>query len=149
MAIFKKLNIGDTVASSGTRVFKKLTMGDPVWNGTDLAGTKWNIPAGWAADAGYGQFDVDGFWRIDGAGQYGFSRLCIGFENTSGGTYETNFTAAPNSIVILTFVTSKLDPEKTNTFRFRGGADSTNQRLINWLLEYGEFVSYTPIAASQ
>ena len=49
MAIFKKLNIGDVVATSGTRAFRKLTTAEvtpedptlPIWNGTDLTGTVW------------------------------------------------------------------------------------------------------------
>lgn len=47
--VFTKLNIGDIVATSGTRVFKKLTTAEvtpeeptlPIWNGTDLTGTTW------------------------------------------------------------------------------------------------------------
>lgn len=45
MAIFKKLNIGDTVASSGTRCFKKLTTDEPLQAG--LYDANDNLVASW------------------------------------------------------------------------------------------------------
>lgn len=144
MAIFKKLNIGATVATSGARVFKKLTTEDPlpIWDGTDLSYTTWEIPAGWTAEAGYGEFDIGGFLPVSSGGQFGFSSLCIGFENPSGGIYETNITAAPNSIIIFTMVTGTKTPDETFTLRIFGGTDTTNPRLISWLLKNAKLTSH-------
>ena len=142
MAIFKKLNIGDVVASSGTRSFKKLTTELPIWNGTDLTGTTWYIPAGWTAEAEYGLFESQGYMQIDGEGsQINFRRLRIGYtpNDTSG------YAPEPNSIVAVTFAYNfKLIPTKMYKFSFSGGTDVTNPRLIDWLLKNAELTSHQP-----
>ena len=142
MAIFKKLNIGDTVATSGTRVFKKLTTGLPIWNGTDLTGTTWEIPVGWTAEAEYGLFEIVGYMKIDGKGsQNQFRRLRIGY--TPSGT--SDYASEPNSIVAVTFGANfKLIPTKRYQFMFSGGEDVTNPRLIDWLLQNAELTSHQP-----
>lgn len=156
MAIFKKLSIGDTVASSGTRVFKKLTTEEvtpeepslPIWNGTDLAGTTWEIPAGWAAEAEYGQFDVSGYTnRPASITSTVVHRLFIG--------YAVNSLSGPPFALANSFCwlhgqypeTTPLyggisDTTIVRCFMFTGGTDATNPRLISWLLENGRLTSH-------
>lgn len=143
MAIFKKLLVGDTVATSGTRVFKKLITeepGLPIWNGTDLKGTSWTIPAGWTAEAGYGVFDVSIMSRIEGDWEVSYTGLYIGYatENPLG---ETPFATA-NNILMVTLGYRSVDPSKGLNFRFLNGTDTTNPRLISWLLENGRLTSH-------
>lgn len=149
--IFTKLNVGDTVASSGTRVFKKLTTEEPlpIWNGTDLKGTTWIIPAGFTAEAGYGVFYVGGTAEFeDYIFGTGFSRLYIGYdtENTVSDGYDF---PAPNTILVRALGYYKRDNTKVMAFRFESGQDLTNTSLIQWLLENGELTShqYIPVSA--
>ena len=155
MAIFKKLNIGDVVATSGTRVFKKLTTGEPlpIWNGTDLRGTTWRIPnSGWTAEAGYGEFDVIGKYNyiVD----YDFRMFRIGYAVQSA--HSTPFIAADNicwdkvfadGSVWCASIDNNLNDEgillvDTYEFTFTGGTDTTNPRLISWLLKNAELTSH-------
>lgn len=152
MRIFTKLNVGDTVASSGTRVFKKLTTEEPlpIWNGTDLTGTKWKIKSGWSAEAGYGEFDVGGIsWDIEGKVGAGYTRLCIGYSTDSPIPDSTLFPAT-NSIVFRSLFNGIMsDTTVGRSFSFTYGTDLTNKSLINWLLENGELTSHTyvPVTA--
>lgn len=145
MAIFKKLNIGDTVATSGTRVFKKLTTeetGLPIWNGTDLKGTTWIIPAGFTAEAGYGVFYVEGTAEFqDYAFSTGFTRLYIGYDTESTVSDGYDF-PAQNTILVRALGYHKRDNTDVQAFIFTGGADVTNPRLIDWLLQNGKLTSH-------
>lgn len=152
MAIFKKLTVGDTVATSGARVFKKLTTEEPtpskpVWNGTDLTGTEWHIPQGWTAEAGYGVFDVSGglTYLVGDSNNttHTMTSLYIGFELPMfGDPY-----ASSNTITCrLVGGGSPTILGEDNIFAlnltFTGGTDLTNTSLINWLLENGELISH-------
>lgn len=142
MAIFKKLSVGDTVATSGTRAFKKLTTeepGLPIWNGTDLKGTTWTIRSGWTAEAGYGNFDVTGSRLVTmgtGIASIGYNSLDIGYEAEIDGsrTAKSNKIAFGGATYSDTSVEIKIG--------IHGGTDATNPRLINWLLENGRLTSH-------
>ena len=160
MAIFKKLNIGDTVASSGARVFKKLITEEtslPIWNGTDLRGTTWTIPhSGWTAEAGYGEFDVVGkhkyIYELD---IYSFR---IGYDVYGVNASYTPFIAADsicwNSVLgngTIHYGSMDNNPDNDgsfviaiNQFTFTGGTDTTNPRLIDWLINNADLVSHQP-----
>ncbi len=145
MAIFKKLFVGDTVATSGTRVFKKLTTEEPlpIWNGTDLTGTTWKIPTGWTAEAGYGVFYVAGTAEFeDQIFTTGYSRLYIGYD-TENAVLDGNDYPAENTILVRALGYHIRDNTKVMAFTFESGADVTNTRLISWLLENGELTSHT------
>lgn len=161
MAIFKKLNIGEAVATSGTRCFKKLTTAEvtpddptlPIWNGTDLKGTTWKIPdSGWTAEAGYGEFDVIG--KLNYLVDYDFRMFRIGYAVQSA--HSTPFIAADNICWDTVFADgsvrcASIDNNRnddgillvdTYEFTFTGGTDVTNPRLIDWLLENGRLTSH-------
>lgn len=141
MAIFKKLFVGDSVATSGTRVLKKLSTSSPFWDGTNLKGTIWRIRAGWEAEAGYGEFDVGGGVLLENGWAGGFSRLYIGYatENPLGGPPF----ATANNILYVTLGYASFDPTKEKIFGFSNGTDINNTRLISWLLKHGELVSHS------
>lgn len=154
--IFKKLSIGDTVASSGTRVFKKLSTEEPslpIWNGVDLKGTAWVLRRGEdvSAEPGYGQFEVDivydGDFRKDAAAIY------VGYTYPSYASLEK----VTEWEDYITFVgTSGRDSDvwffdlKPSGFslevilKFNGGTDATNPRLINWMINNADLVSHQP-----
>ena len=154
MAIFKKLSVGATVATSGTRVFKKLTTEDPtpskpVWNGADLTGRECHIPRGWTAEAGYGVFYVAGTAEFeDQILATGYSRLDIGYD-TENAVFDGNDYPAENTILVRALGYHIRDNTKVMAFRFESGQDLTNTSLINWLLENGELTSHTyvPVTA--
>lgn len=159
MAIFKKLAVGDTVASSGTRVFKKLTMAEvtpeepslPIWNGTDLKGTTWLIKSGWTAEAGYGEFDVQGnsgdfSGLLEFINEYPYGRLFIGYGVDN---WDTPPYASANKVSWYEVWTNGTevyriirDSTKEKGFSFTGGTDATNPRLIDWMLENGTLTSH-------
>ena len=150
MAIFKKLNIGDAVATSGTRSFRKLTTEDPtlpVWDGVDLTGTTWTIKSGWSAEAGYGEFDVNGKQCVltGVAVRFNYYSLCVGYAvaNSVGTPYTSANSLCWNGGLETTVYGSITDTTKELEFSFTGGADTTNTDLINWLLENAELTSHT------
>ena len=153
MAIFKKLSVGDIVATSGTRVFRKLTTAEvtpedptlPIWNGTDLTGTTWYISPGFTANAGYGVFDVVGI--VTSVNEFGthnneFENFYIGYVAPSA---FTPFEEYENSIgfnQIGANASIHTSEEKYRWFTFNGGADTTNPRLIDWLLQNAKLTSH-------
>lgn len=148
--IFTKLNIGDTVATSGTRVFKKLYTDLPIWNGTDLTGTTWNIQAGWSAEAGYDVFDVSGmegsfnnFFGGITRNKYGTLRIGYYAESVGDTPYASANSLCWDSTDWETPLHARTnDTTKAHEFSFTGGTDVTNPRLIDWLLENGKLISH-------
>lgn len=147
MAIFKKLNIGDTVATSGTRCFRKLTKDLPIWNGTDLTGTEWYIPAGSTAEAGCGLFDVYGVIKhqplpSSSKVSRNYTQLLIGYSTRSP---YTSYEVAENAYTYLDesmgwYATP--DRNESRWLSFTSGTDVTNTRLIDWLLKNGTLTSH-------
>ena len=158
--IFKKLSIGDIVASSGTRVFKKLAVEEqlPIWNGTDLTGTTWvyrrptssNEPGG-TAEAGYGQFEVDAVY--DGDFKKDVAAIYIGYSYPSYASLSKVIEAENTLLFVgtsgrdadvwfyeLEYTGFGLDISVT----FKGGTDATNPRLIDWLINNADLVSHQP-----
>lgn len=110
----------------------------PVWNGTDLTGTTWHIPAGWTATAGYGKFsDLNYGFAINGEdyGSSGWSYLCIGYYGN-----EVDWYGKTNSIAYS--LPSEITDDSSITLTFTGGTDATNASLIAWLKENGELTSH-------
>lgn len=147
MAIFKKLSVGDTVATSGTRVFKKLLTEAPslpIWNGTDLKDTVWVIQSGWTAEAGYGEFDVScrtgGYAFNAGWGDPVYEQFCIGYYFSDAITsYATADRLCWRRMGMLTGFS---DTAAEKPISFIGGTDTTNPRLIDWLLENATLTSH-------
>ena len=97
---------------------------------TDLTNTTWEVPSGWSASAGYGQFSING--RTIGGTD--FTHFNIGYRFDTE-TYA--LTALANTIAILyngaiisNFVSAS---QATLTFTITGGTDVTNPDLISWL----------------
>ena len=99
---------------------------------TDLTNTTWTVNAGWEAEAGYGDFDINGSFL----GNESVSRISIGYS-------KLNFTTVSPSANILTYAvggrfTEDVAFNTSLTATFTGGADVTNPKLIAWLSKYGE-----------
>lgn len=93
----------------------------------DLTNTTWHIPAGWAAAAGYGQFNVnyDCSWGFD---DRDYQSLYIGYDPTP----------EPADNMITDNYLSSLHNQQSFDITFTGGTDATNTSLIAWLTENGE-----------
>lgn len=152
MAIFKKLSVGDIVATSGTRAFRKLTTAEvtpdlPVWNGTDLADTTWKLRSGWSAEAGYGEFDIAGRVINSGSGAtVSFSGFLIGYDSKNSVNRDSRF-ATSNSVIWATLFDRTLsDTAEEQTFIIgSNGTDTTNPRLIEWLIWNARLTSHQPV----
>ena len=100
---------------------------------TDLTNTTWNIPAGWTASAGYGQFNVTNImYETGGIGKIFY----IGYEfNPVEGSISGKANIAGNNVYGTV--------SNTNGFSLKitGGADATNTKLISWLQENGTLVT--------
>ena len=107
-------------------------------NITDLTGTVWEVPVGWAVTAGYGVFSVEcNLWVDDELTGYAWSTVYFGYD-VDIDTIE--FVPASNTIVTSSF--NPYSPTQTLRFEFLGGSDATNQRLIGWLINYGVLLEY-------
>ena len=170
MAIFKKLSVGDIVATSGTRAFKKLTMeepGLPIWNGTDLRGTTWvlndsidlvslyNIPTDDTEEDIYG-LGVSHFYNVDYVvtlpdpssptweAEVPYQKLKV-FNSTSTileYSYSLSYIGVGDKDMRAYTDTSGWGVSGIEKIRITGGTDATNPRLINWLLENGRLTSH-------
>ena len=102
----------------------------------EYVGETWHIPAGWTAAAGYGMFEISG--SLNGITIEG---LDIGYDVDPSDSYGST-TPKKNSIVYsysgsaFGELTSYDGIEITIT----GGADATNQNLIDWLNANGKRV---------
>lgn len=93
---------------------------------TDLTNTTWYVPAGWEAEAEYGQFYIDNSVNSDVR-----SSFYIGH----GFDYDyVEIISIANSIYTPTVYTSSI----ALTISITGGTDVTNPKLIAWLSQYGE-----------
>lgn len=118
----------------------------PVWDGTDLTGTTWEIPAGWTASAGYGQFDVDlEIVKINNVEKNKIhSNIDIGYAvalTSPDLTSESDVISmwSPFGSTITRNIVYNGDSfEITIT----GGTDVTNTSLIAWLTQYGTLTSH-------
>lgn len=99
----------------------------PIWNGTDLTGTTWNIPAGWSATAGYGIFYVEFTYSGET-----FHTMYIGY---NGGTSKDNYITIAEGKSNIIYLT----PSSELSFTFNEGGDTS---LIDWLKENGELTSH-------
>lgn len=110
----------------------------PVWNGTDLTGTTWNVPSGWTAAAGYGIFsNLNYGFAINGEnyGDSGWSWLCIGYYGS-----DIDWHSKTNSIAYS--LPSEITNDSSITLTFNSGTDATNTSLISWLKTNGELTSH-------
>ena len=92
---------------------------------TDLTNTTWEIPAGWTATAGYGQFSVNNnasSTYVNPSGTATYSQFNIGYSKTGSeyaNTIQVGESGIGNSYPI--------------SITFTGGTDVTNPNLISWL----------------
>lgn len=107
----------------------------PVWNGTDLTGTTWNVPAGWSATSSYGKFSLD--YVYDGIN---LLELNIGYE-IDFGEAEARVSAKSNTVMLSGY--GNVVSSMPFTVQITGGTDATNLRLITWLRQNGELTSHT------
>ena len=96
---------------------------------TDLTNTTWNIPAGWTASAGYGQFNVSVQINSDGT-----PFLYIGY--IWGGSDMPSLVSTSNRITGIMGSVTKNNSEAFS-ITITGGEDVTNPNLIAWLQENG------------
>lgn len=101
---------------------------------TDLTNTKWNIPAGWTASAGYGQFNIDLYFDDDD--NYEFYSIYIGY-GLSGVPGDFTYPSTSNSIVFNGSSWSTYTSTSSFTITITGGSDVTNPDLISWLEDNG------------
>ena len=107
---------------------------------TDLTNTVWNIPAGWTASAGYGQFNVvfNGKEIFTSSGQeidiYS-DELNIGYAFTSTDGETFGYYATQDCMYFGG--ANYYNNEFGYVFSFTGGEDVTNPDLIAWLQENG------------
>ena len=135
---FTKLFLGDVVHTIGSKVFRKLTIesgGLPIWNGTDLTGTTWNVPSGWITTSMQAEYNVNFKFTKDGVYKGTCTYLGLGYR--SPGIGRANEMGVDGEYPDWGFKnTTSLN------FEFTGGTDATNTSLISWLKENGELTSH-------
>ena len=92
---------------------------------TNLTNTTWEIPAGWTATAGYGQFSVNNnasSTYVNPSGTATYSQFNIGY-NKTGGNYANTIQVGEGGI----------GNSYPISVTFTGGTDVTNPQLISWL----------------
>lgn len=144
--IFTKLNIGDTVATSGTRVFKKLSTEEPapplpIWDGADLTGTTWHIRNNYTP-AGYGVYSINGsHWSTPASedSAKSFNRIRLGYINRNDKeTAEENNVRYEMSSTGYSYNYGAL----SHYVKFTGGSSVKSSSLIRWLNTYGTIISH-------
>lgn len=109
----------------------------PVWNGTDLTGTSWEIPSGWEAEAGYGIFNISA----------NSDKLFITGEGFAIGyafyTDMGDFGFTPQANAIGSGWNSPITNGEEFTLSNITGTGATNTKLIDWLKQYGTLTSHT------
>ena len=110
----------------------------PVWNGTDLTGTTWEVPSGWSATARYGVFYID--YELNGV-----LRSSEGF--AIGYSSYTNRDSVSASNYVCPCWESGISNSNSLTIHIYGDTsinnDTTNTKLIDWLKQYGTLTSHT------
>ena len=134
------------LANYDYKIFHKFATGDveepkeedelPVWNGTDLNGTTWNIPIGFTATSGYGIFDVN-FDGVVQGNELDSTQLAIGYDYN----FDAGLSPRENIVSILPQY-GALSNLGSFTATFTGGTDATNTSLISWLKANGELTSH-------
>lgn len=107
---------------------------------TDLIGYTVTVPSGWSASSGYGVFVLLG--TMNGDSNKFFTRFCIG--------YSSSFDLSPEGGIVTTAINnfvstydasdlggSSISNLENSSFSFvvSFGSDSTNQLLIQWLVD--------------
>jgi hypothetical protein len=109
----------------------------PVWNGTDLTGTIWEINSGWSATSGYGVYDVYG--RFDypeqTSTQY-FTSFKIGYKDNKT---QSNYVTWYNGTSVYGYYPNS----QRLVIKFISGTHLTKTSLISWLKQYGTLTSHT------
>ncbi|MBO7183965.1 MAG: hypothetical protein J6V49_07515 [Bacteroidales bacterium] len=142
---FTKLFLGDVVHTVGSKAFRKLSTesgGLPIWNGTDLTGTTWDVSSGWSATRGYGIFDVN-FNAVVQGDELDSTQFAIGYSFS----FDTGLSPRENRVSILPLY-GWLSNSGGFTATFTGGTDATNTSLISWLKQYGQLTSHTMPSAN-
>ena len=100
---------------------------------TDLTNTTWNVPSGWTATAGCGQFSIDG-----AVNDFTFDEFCIGYEILFIDTIDYLSAADKISVNLGPAPVATFSPTQQLTLSFTEGTDTTNTDLISWLAQNGE-----------
>lgn len=109
---------------------------------TNLTNTTWNIPAGWTASAGYGQFNINLYFEEDY--NYNFFSVYIGY-GLSGVPGDFTYPSTSNSIVFNGSSWPTYTSTSSFTITITGGEDATNTKLISWLETNGtQVIDMTP-----
>ena len=113
----------------------------PVWNGLDLTGTTWRVPAGWEAKAYYASCAITGKIEYNQDWSDCNEAFNIGFSLSDSSRYvsTTNSIAWGESSMGYDSITN----ETEFTITFTGGSSVTNIALIAWLRQNGELTSHT------
>lgn len=141
--IFAKLNLGDIVAASGSRVFRKLSTEEPAWKRDDLTGTVWYIPSGWTCKASELSASIRGTVTLDGnTNSRVFTVFVLGQRYTEIPTSASNNIWINNSNAEGISGRSYWDNTRGFTLTIDGGSDHKHPDLISWLTKYGTLLSY-------
>lgn len=126
MAKFTKLNIGDSVASSGGRVWKKLSAEEEV----TLEGT-WLVNSGWSCPAGYGFWTFNGYTQKVGASNTWStsSGIFFGYEETM----EFIGTTKENAILVGYDIYGHLYPQDSFYLVIEEEPEDNDGKLSTWL----------------
>lgn len=108
----------------------------PLWNGTDLTGTTWHVPAGWVAESGYKISYITGSIEYNNKYETWPECLRIGY---SSGTGKANTITWGEAFTFQGSISSETEFSIT----FTGGRDVTSMDVIAWIRHNGELISHT------
>ena len=104
---------------------------------TDLTNTTWTVNAGWEAEAGYGEFNVD-YITKEGEGEPDTSckKFLIGYDYNE---YDDYYTTSNNVVCVTNDYRCFSDSSSYQfSLTFTGGTDIKNPALIAWFSKYSE-----------
>lgn len=97
---------------------------------TDLTGTTWNVPSGWSATAGYGQFEVNGAVKV--TNDFECSGFYVGYRF---GMFDVE---VASNYIYFNGYGGDTSSSYGFTITITGGTDVTNTSLISWLEANGK-----------
>lgn len=146
---FTKLNIGDVVSTSGTRVFKKLSTEEPdprpVWDGKTLTGTTWYIRGGYAPRAYCSDICHGYHWGMYSTESEAksFGHMFIGYEHDS---LEDNAHAREGELMYTVKSNGPPWPEYTEygstPHYVKFTTSGYHKETLLWVSTYGTLISH-------
>lgn len=95
----------------------------------DLTGYTVTVPAGWSAEAGYGFYDLYGYWFDE---EKGVSVFGIGYDYFDSQSSDFIFIS---TLTRAAGVAKAISPSSSFTLEIQGGTDATNTSLIQWFVD--------------